>query len=264
VYVKSKTFIAAIAVLLASQVIASPVPTTYFVEDPLKWARPLVVVPPKYPATQLAASVTGTVEAVLSLKDSGGLESIVSITSEPKVPEFEAAVQDVVKSWKFAQSFDPTCKPVGARSRMKVWFEIKEGKPSISVTHMPSSLTPGTSAIKELNRPAIAKLLLETFPPEARREGKEAQVHARLTVDAATGLVSKVTIAAMTADPSIYRVDRSGGGLGAGRRQASIAEQFAASAHHALSAYKFEPPAGTGSEPLSVCRHIAYLLRSEE
>ena len=70
--------------------------TVYHFDDPVKWATPEAIVPPEYPPHLLAKGVTATVDVVFDLKPTGRLDSVVRITSEPKVDAFEQAVLEVL------------------------------------------------------------------------------------------------------------------------------------------------------------------------
>ncbi len=235
--------------------------TTYFADDPVEWASPEVVLPPTYPQTALAKGATAVVDVTLNLKATGRLESIAAINSEPKDVTFESAVEAVLKHWRFAQSLDASCRPITATSRVRVWFEIKAGQPSISVTHVPSPPAPGAVGLKSINRAELSKALVAGYPREARRDREEADVYAKLTVDRRTGETQQVDIVTMAADPRIFAKET--GSAMTTSRPASIGLQFAVAAKVGLLRGRFAPEAVEGDGPIHVCFKVSYRISGE-
>ena len=238
-------------------------PTTFYVDDPVKWATPKEVLPPQYPKEALEKGVTAVVEATLNLKATGKLDSIISIQSAPAMEAFEKSVVDVLKHWTFAESFDPDCRPVPALSRVKVWFDLIEGKPSISVTHVQAAPVQGTAAVRELNRPEVMAALLELFPGEARRQGKSANVYARLSVNPLSGQTEDVNIVTLVGEPSIFQRE-TGASLRAGNRSETFAAQFGGATFQALKKSRFDPSIVHGDGLVRVCRSVRFRVSDRE
>lgn len=235
--------------------------TTYFADDPVTWASPEVVLPPAYPAAALAKGLSAVVDATLNLKATGRLDSIVSIQSEPKDAAFESAVEAVLKHWRFAQSLDASCRPIAAQSRVRIWFEIKDGKPSVSVTHVPKAPPPGAAALKSINRSELLALIHETFPRDARSARKPADVYAKLTVDRKSGETRQVDIVTMAADPRIF--DKPFGSAMMRERPVPIGIQYGAAATAALRKARFSPGAVGGEGLVNVCFKVSYRVSDE-
>lgn len=236
---------------------APPASRTYFDEDPAKWASPKVVLPPTYPPDALAKGVTAVVEARVKLTATGRLEAIVETASEPKLDAFEAAVREVLKHWTFEQSFDDDCRPVAAEGRLKVWFEIKEGKPTISVTHMPAAPRSDRVGLKNLNRPEVIEALQARYPRQARLDGEQAIVYARLSVDPASGATQDVKIVTLSGHPRIFK-KQSGSAKLSG--EPTIAMLFAGAAATGLKVARFDPESVKASGHVEVCMSVDFRL----
>ena len=71
---------------------------TLFTEDTAKWGRATRVVLPDYPLDALEKGIGVDVSIKLVINVLGGVKSISSIVANPKIPEFEAAVREVVNT----------------------------------------------------------------------------------------------------------------------------------------------------------------------
>ena len=236
--------------------------TTYFANDPVKWASPEVVLPPTYPQVALANRVQAVVDATLSLTARGRLGSILAINSEPKDASFETAVAAVLKHWQFAQSLDDTCRPIAAESRVKVWFEIKDNQPSISVTHMPPARAPGAAGIKASNRAELVELLKAQTPRDGRMDGLGADVYARLAVDPYTGATRSVDIVTIVGHPRIF--EKAAGASLSTNRPPTLAIQYGIAARTALLQARFDAAKAESESAISVCFQIRFTFSDEK
>ena len=237
--------------------------TAYFADDPAKWASPETVLPPVYPKAALEKGVKATVDVVVNIKDTGRLESIAEIQSEPKDAAFEAAVQEVLRHWRFAQSYDASCRPVAAQSRLRVWFDIKDGQPSISVTHVPAPVAPGTLAIKVINRDELRGALRGALV-RILRSGPQpgAEVYAKLIVEPQTGVTKSVEIVTMAGSPQLFQ--KPAGLASTTSREPSLVVQYGVATKAALQKARFEPGAAAGDAPVGVCYAVSYNMNKEE
>jgi hypothetical protein len=233
---------------------------TFFTDDPVAWATPTVVLPPTFPQEALEKRVTAVVDATLKLRVNGTVEHVVSITSEPKLEVFESALKGVLKFWFFAQSYDGDCRPVPAQSRIRVWFDLKEGKPSISVTHVPEPPLPGASAIEEVNRDEIVAFVSSNYPRDARRNTQMADVYAKLTVDPRSGQTRTVDIRDIAGPQSIFQRPQGvpGSARVSPRSSRTVAEQFGEVAREGLSMARFARTDAHGDGPIAVCRSVQF------
>jgi len=237
-------------------------PKAFFTDDPVKWATPKVVLTPTYPKEALGKGVTAVVDATLNLKVSGGVESVAAIASEPKDESFELALKDVLKFWAFAQSYDMGCRPIPALSRIRVWFELKNGEPSISVTHVPAESRPNVEVIEEANRDEVIAVLMKNYPLDARRSQQGADVHTRLAVDPRTGQPRAVEVLEVIG-PQANQRSRGvpGSAKVAPRATETLVEQFGNAAREGLSIARFQPTDAHGDGPITVCRIVQYRLK---
>lgn len=167
-----------------------------FVDDPAKWTQPRRVLPPTYPPALPAKGVTGFVDLELQLAKAGFVERIVSINSTPKEPQFETSVQDVLEHWTFHVPISNDCKPQAFAGNTRVWFEIKNGEPSISVSNrpsLPSSTARVSPPMKNLKE--VLATLGQNYPRAARRKSAEANMYVVMVMDGDSGKTVEVRIA---------------------------------------------------------------------
>lgn len=179
-------------------------PNVAFGGDSRRWAQPWVVVPPTYPPELLQAGRTGIVDVEAHVPLSARVSEIQKISSDPPTPEFEAAVTAVLKLWFFYRETGCDCVPKASDVKLRVWFEVKEGKPSVSISSRSAEKPlagPGTPVL--LNRPEIAEIIQRSYPRQARREGAQADVYAAAKLDADSGSVEKVDVTWMDAPHSL-------------------------------------------------------------
>ena len=72
-----------------------------FADDPKTWVSPWAVVPPEYPAEQLAANATGHVDVEVSVDMGGNVTNARIVGSTPENKAFEMAVSQTIKIWMF-------------------------------------------------------------------------------------------------------------------------------------------------------------------
>lgn len=169
-------------------------PGVAFALDAKRWAEPKLIVEPEYPAAELAARITGTVDIDAHVPFSGKVSKINNITSDPRSPALEKAVMDVLKYWTFHGETACDCMPVAADLKLRVWFEIRDEKPIISVSSPPRHSESASTGPELKNRDALIKALARSYPREARRAGAEGDVHVAIHVDPATGRVREVEV----------------------------------------------------------------------
>lgn len=212
-------------------------PLVYPWTDPTTFAKPKGVVPPDYPAAQFKAGVTAQVEAVLRINERGTLKEVLAIKAGNGDEAFENAVRDVVRFWNFESLSNCECKPVEFTARLTVWFEIKDGKPSISVSRGGDvDDLPGLHAkpLKLVRDAVVFRKISATSPRELRRAGKDAIVYAMLLLKPETGAAESAKIVHVDVDPD-YR------------------QYFGATIEEALKQLRYEPFASTQSGLVSSC-----------
>lgn len=173
--------------LVSSWPTFSAEPQTYQVDDLKRWGRPSRVVAPIYPAEALAKGQTGFVDVegrispLLDLKE-------IEYQPDSGADTFVEALRQVVPFWEFYAWFGTDCFPKDDRVAVRVWFEIEDGKPKISITVR--GIPPG-------GLPRITVLHREKpeYPRSMLRENKQAFVYVQSEVNP-DGSVEKVTVQA--------------------------------------------------------------------
>jgi TonB family protein len=159
----------------------------YFVEDPARWGAPSRVVEPEYPSALLADGQTGYVDIEGQV---GPLRNLLSYQLKPDRPENQPmakAVEATLRFWEFYPAIGSDCMPVVLPSTVRVFFEIKGGKPVVSVTRRTTlAMRREAEHQKPLMRPD------PHYPRQALREGLRAYVYSRMDVDP-EGRITKVT-----------------------------------------------------------------------
>ena len=114
-------------------------------------AQFVVFVPPEYPKSLAAAGVSSEVDVFGEVAADGSF-AIKRVVSTASHPEFERAVRDVSRLWTLRPSYGPDCAPrAGAPTQVRIWFEMKDGKPAISFGQARSEVTEG-KPLKAIHR----------------------------------------------------------------------------------------------------------------
>jgi NADH:ubiquinone oxidoreductase subunit F (NADH-binding) len=129
-------------------------------------------------------------------------------------------------------------------ARLTVWFEIKEGKPSISVSRHPDPEHRGlySKPLAMTNAEETQRAILDSFPRAGRVYGKGATVYARATVDQSTGAVSAVDVVQVRTDAHLRR-------------------HFAASAVEAIRTAKYDVTGRDPKVPIQSCITVDYRIQ---
>ncbi len=217
-----------------------------FADDPKEWAKPKVVVPPEFPADQLAANARGYVDIAVTLDAFGNVKTAQVTKSEPVNPAFETAAMAVVKLWVFKSVLTQDCTPVESTANVRTWFESREGKGMVSVSGQvtPRSPLPGNALDKSawLNRKEVAAMV--RYPASARRAGIQADANVAIRVNTATGEVADVEITGFHTTPQATE---------------KVIEEFKKSIRTPLMTAKFEPREVKDAKTYRVC--VPYTFR---
>lgn len=142
------------------------------------WARPLLIVPPEFPKGIAgdAPSIEIRVEGTVGLD--GSFKSPVFTTPEGR-EAYVQAIKNVITYWRFRPALDlERCKPRESKSVLNVYFETKDGKPSISVSSPLGEKSAQALAGRRLvHKPKI------NFPDAAYSGGIEGSVELLIEVD---------------------------------------------------------------------------------
>lgn len=97
-------------------------------------AHPIRVLPPEYPAAALAQGTMAAID-VTGIVTAGGTMPQPTFKASVDDPAFQKAIEDVLPFWIFAAEVDvDACEPTASEATVRVWFEIVDGKPKVSVS----------------------------------------------------------------------------------------------------------------------------------
>lgn len=146
----------------------------------------LLFATPEYPRSALREQAEATVDVTGTLHPDGTFEARSVETASPR-HEFRQAVGDVTRLWMLRPAYGADCMPQATPHTVRVWFEIKQGEGSISVS-------------QPAEQPHAATLVLRRvagsdppYPYEARKLGLQADIEALLRVNPA-GEVEAVSV----------------------------------------------------------------------
>jgi len=253
-----KTALVIVVVLSALQshaqelkVPANPPTQDLTASDPVTWAQPRRVYPPKYPYDALDNRISGYVDVDVLVNEMGGTGEIRSITSQPKNADFESEVQKVLKYWLFKV---PTvkCRPQATTGNVRIWFDIKDEKGVISVSHRALPVVPAppveppVSEVRPLARivskNSAAIRASVTYPRVARRASAEGVAYISLKVEPSSARMLDIEIAYAGSMPGGYE------------------SMFGEAAKSAAAEFKFNPVPGD-DRPVTVCVPFFFQLK---
>jgi len=152
-------------------------------------AQVTVFVPPEFPAKALREKVEAMVEVTGTVKKDGSL-AVEKLEVAPDRAEFRDAVMAVEGYWRFRPDYDSACHAKEAPGQIRVWFELKDGKPSISIT-APKKLASTPLAPSKLY--PVVRQVDPWYPSAAWHDRIEARIEALMRVSDA-GKVEEVVI----------------------------------------------------------------------
>lgn len=158
------------------------------------WARPLLVVPPTFPKDAPSEMLPVEIRVEGTVTADGTFTSPVFVPSEGK-QEFVQAVADVLQFWRFRPVFDRDCKIKESRVRLNVYFELKEGNPSISISSPVAKKVDRTRNAAAV--PQFVRRPKPEFPPAALQAGIEGFAEICMVVDGDGEIVSKTVISSL-------------------------------------------------------------------
>jgi TonB family protein len=180
------------AVLLSSAALADDLVPLDEAQLAARAARMTLFVTPAYPPSAAREGVEATVDVIGTVLPDGALGP-ARFEVKPDREDFRKAVEEVMPFWMLYPGYDDTCHYQPVEGQVRVWFEIKNGKPAVSFS-MPRKLKDATSppgAPQDIYR-AIHKVEL-LYPRGPQRAGREGSVIALLHVPD-TGEVENVVL----------------------------------------------------------------------
>jgi TonB family protein len=166
-------------------------------EEKLTVAKPLLIVPPDYPAQALAEGRTAEIRVQGTVTTEGVLESVV-FSNRPGEEDFVEAARAVLKMWRFIPGVDSAaCSTVPLDASFRIWIEIKEKEPAIFVS------VPATADEKSETKKESAQQKKLTwyrrpqpvFPGSAHRAGVEGMAYVLMRI-AKSGEITEANVLA--------------------------------------------------------------------
>lgn len=161
-----------------------------------KLARPILIIAPKYPVREPGDNSSVEIR-VTGIVTKEGVMELPVFTPYAGNEKFIAAIQEVLALWRFRPAIDNRmCAPTSSPGTISVWFEEKNGRPSVSVS------TPTTSATNDELKNGDQRLLQRKmlwrpkaeFPVKARQVGMEGAAEVLVRVNYAGDVVQSTLL----------------------------------------------------------------------
>jgi TonB family protein len=158
--------------ITATSSIAQSDPREISAED--KYIRPILLVVPDVPKRDPADKWPIEIRVSGTVNESGTLDAAAFSPVEGN-EKYIQAINDVLSFWRFRPAIDDKlCAPVASTGVVLVWFEEKDGKPSVSVSVPKNSSEPGANNAAAATPRVTLKVRPKVeYPPDARRVGME-------------------------------------------------------------------------------------------
>ena len=157
---------------------------------PSRVPRVSVFVPPDYPRDALKDSATAVVDVLGKVQEDGTL-AVTRVDVTPERDDFRAEVKKVAPYWIFSPRYDSRCEVVVDDKQFRIWFELKDEKPAISISGVTTGKVPSDPSQDALFTPLTR--IEPVYPHEALRDGREGIVEALIRI-AEDGHIEKVVI----------------------------------------------------------------------
>lgn len=144
------------------------------IQEEDKYFRPILIITPESPKKEVSDVLPVEIRISGSVNATGSLEAPVFSPIEGN-EKYINAIKDVLNLWRFRPAIDSkSCMPIASNGVLSVWFEEKNGSPSVSVSTPKRQPVIGKADAKPrplprvyLNRPR------PEYPQSARRAGME-------------------------------------------------------------------------------------------
>jgi TonB family protein len=147
------------------------------------YARPLIIVQPKIPTEVAVESYPAEVRVSGIVTRDGRLTAPVFVNAEGK-DAFARTVKDVIEHWRFAPALTKECSTRDSAGEVVIWFEIKDGKPTILVSNpLLEKHSTDASLPKRKLRSYEVRPKRPEYPYRAVRAGVEGAAEIAVEVD---------------------------------------------------------------------------------
>lgn len=144
------------------------------IQEEDKYVRPLLIVAPAFPQQAPTDKLPVEIRVSGSVGEDGVMVSPEFSPLEGN-EKYINAIKDVIPHWRFRTAVDnELCAPVASNGVLLVWFEEKEGKPSVSVSTPKAK--PVSEPVDGKPRPVLRNFVVRPkveYPVAARRLGVE-------------------------------------------------------------------------------------------
>ena len=176
--------LASFLLLLAVSTLAFAQASPHALQEEDKYFRPILVVSPAFPTREPSDVLPVEIRVSGSVNAEGALETPQFSPIEGN-EKFINAIKDVLNLWRFRPAIDSkSCAPTPSNGVLLVWFEEKNGVPSVSVST--PKRQPAGENVDAKPRP-LPRVFLNSPKPEypsgARRAGKEGSAELLLNVN---------------------------------------------------------------------------------
>jgi len=131
---------------------------------------------PTYPDEALKKGLSAEADMFVRISAQGKIESIEKITVTPTEPAFEKALRDIAARWTFRRGVDGRCEVRSYVGLVKVWFDLRDGKPAISYGRVTDPLSAMRQTTRLANFPDVQRAAAENYPLWPRMKEVEADV----------------------------------------------------------------------------------------
>lgn len=157
-----------------------------------KFFRPILVIPPQFPKEAAIDKLPVEIRVKGMVSEDGTLLS-PEFSPLDGNEKFIEAIKDVLPLWRFRPAVDQTlCAPVASNGVLLVWFEAKDGSPSVSVSYPKRAVV---SAATAANVAAAGRTFTRSprieFPFSARVAGMEGSAVLLIAVNYEGEIVQK-------------------------------------------------------------------------
>ncbi len=178
-YFRLILLLAALSIWGAAHAQSDPLP----IEEADKYFRPILVVPPTFPKSELARKPEIEIRVSGTVNDGGLLESPEFSPVEGN-ESFVQAIKEVLSFWRFRPAIDEKlCAPIASRGVVLVWFSQKDGVPSVSVSVPARPAKAEAASKKSVTDRTFVRRPKVSFPYAAARAGIEGSAELLFQVD---------------------------------------------------------------------------------
>jgi TonB family protein len=155
------------------------------------FAEPLFIVSPVFPADVSTDLLPVEIRVTGTVTTEGRFKAPVFIPAEGKEP-FLRTILEVLPGWRFRPATTPdTCKPRDSDAVVIVYFELKDGKPVISISSPVHFKEPPTDPASTVTGKTFVRQPRAEYPEPMARRGIEGAVEVMVLVDEEGEIVSK-------------------------------------------------------------------------